>query len=341
MSDSDDKTKVPIKVWVGGTLGAALFITALIWGPWWIEGHRLKDNKGELVSSAGIIVTGFRTMIVAIVAGVFTALGLWYTRKKHELDQRQFEHAQQQFATTLREAQQRDEQQAELTREGQVTGRYVEAIKLLASEKLYERLGGIYSLERIMKDSEKDYETVVEVLAAFIRHAPQEEDTGQPGYRIKDDTQAALSVLSRRPERTERLRINLSGANLHNAAMEGARLRHVDFTHADLTHARADGASLDGAMFVDADLTHMHLRGASLQNVDFFGSTLTQTKFDRADLRKSGFLTAKLVRASFAATNLIGARFLTVDMLLKCNINERTELSKHLADDPRIQERRG
>ncbi|MCZ0999724.1 pentapeptide repeat-containing protein [Streptomyces mirabilis] len=187
---------------------------------------------------------------------------------------------------------------------------------------------------------EKDHETVVEVLAAFIRHAPQEEDTGQPGYGIKDDTRAALSVLSRRPERTERLRINLS-ANLHNAAMEGARLRHVDFTHADLTHAKADGASLDGAMFVDADLTHMHLRGASLQNVDFFGSTLTQTKFDRADLRKSGFLTAKLVRASFAATNLIGARFLTVDMLLKCNINERTELSKHLADDPRIQERRG
>lgn len=93
MSDSDDKTKVPIKVCVGGTLGAALFITALIWGPWWIEGHRLKDNKGELVSSAGIIVTGFRTMIVAIVAGIFTALGLWYTRKKHELDQRQFEHS--------------------------------------------------------------------------------------------------------------------------------------------------------------------------------------------------------------------------------------------------------
>ncbi|MCZ0999723.1 hypothetical protein O1M63_18925 [Streptomyces mirabilis] len=69
---------------------------------------------------------------------IFTALGLWCTRKKHELDQRQFEHAQQQFATTLRETQQRDEQQAELTREGQVTGRYVEAIKLLASEKLYE-----------------------------------------------------------------------------------------------------------------------------------------------------------------------------------------------------------
>ncbi|QDO02196.1 hypothetical protein FNV65_43790 [Streptomyces sp. S1A1-8] len=131
MSGSDDKTKVPIKVWVGGTLGAALFITALIWGPWWIEGHHLKDDKGELVSSAGIIVTGFRTMLVAIGAGIFTAFGLWYTRKKHELDQRQFEHAQQQFATTLRETQQRDEQQAELTREGQVTGRYVEVIKLL------------------------------------------------------------------------------------------------------------------------------------------------------------------------------------------------------------------
>ncbi|MFC9645621.1 hypothetical protein ACFTZF_45200 [Streptomyces mirabilis] len=204
MSDSDDKTKVPIKVWVGGTLGAALFITALIWGPWWIEGHRLKDNKGELVSSAGIIVTGFRTMIVAIVAGIFTALGLWYTRKKHELDQRQFEHAQQQFATTLRETQQRDEQQAELTREGQVTGRYVEAIKLLASEKLYERLGGIYSLERIMKDSEKDHETVVEVLAASsdthhkrrtqVSPATESKTKHRPRYQSSADAQSELSA---------------------------------------------------------------------------------------------------------------------------------------------------
>ncbi|MDH6544046.1 hypothetical protein [Streptomyces sp. SPB4] len=44
-----------------------------------------------------------------------------------------------------------------------------EAIKLLASERTVERLGGIHALERIMRDSAKDHFTVVKVLAAFAR----------------------------------------------------------------------------------------------------------------------------------------------------------------------------
>ncbi|MER5945553.1 hypothetical protein ABT127_05785 [Streptomyces sp. NPDC001904] len=101
--------------------GTAAFIVLLVWGPWWIEGRHLREH-GELVSSAGAIVTGFRTMLVAVAVGGFTAAGLYYTRKKHLLERQQFEHAQQQvaenqkqFETTLRETQKRDEQQAELT----------------------------------------------------------------------------------------------------------------------------------------------------------------------------------------------------------------------------------
>jgi hypothetical protein len=57
-SDSDDKTKIPVKVWIGRTLGAALFLAALIWGPWLVDGHHLREKEGEFVSSAGIIITG-------------------------------------------------------------------------------------------------------------------------------------------------------------------------------------------------------------------------------------------------------------------------------------------
>ncbi|MGO4753345.1 pentapeptide repeat-containing protein, partial [Streptomyces sp. 2MCAF27] len=77
------------------------------------------------------------------------SLGLYYT-------DRNFRHTQE-----------KDREQAELTREGQVTERYVSAIKLLASEKITERLGGIYALERIMHDSGKDQFSVTKVLASF------------------------------------------------------------------------------------------------------------------------------------------------------------------------------
>ena len=40
-----------------------------------------------------------------------------------------------------------------MEREGQVTDRYVEAIKLLGSDNRTERLGGIHALQRIMHDS--------------------------------------------------------------------------------------------------------------------------------------------------------------------------------------------
>jgi hypothetical protein len=56
-----------------------------------------------------------------------------------------------------------------LTQEGQITDRYTRAVEQLGSDKLDVRLGGIYALERIAKDSERDHPTVVEVLSAFVR----------------------------------------------------------------------------------------------------------------------------------------------------------------------------
>jgi hypothetical protein len=56
-----------------------------------------------------------------------------------------------------------------LSREGQVTDRYTKAIGQLASDKLDVRIGGIFALERIARDSAKDHPTVMEVLTAFIR----------------------------------------------------------------------------------------------------------------------------------------------------------------------------
>ena len=71
----------------------------------------------------------------------------------------------------------------ELTEQGQVTDRYTKAIEQLGSDKLDVRVGGIYALERIARDSKTDHPTVMEVLAAFIREHSRE-PRGSPMFAL-------------------------------------------------------------------------------------------------------------------------------------------------------------
>lgn len=52
----------------------------------------------------------------------------------------------------------------------QVTERFSKAVEMLGNkDNLHTRLGGLYALERIANDSDKDYWQVMEVLTAFVR----------------------------------------------------------------------------------------------------------------------------------------------------------------------------
>lgn len=65
--------------------------------------------------------------------------------------------------------------------EGQITDWFTKAIEQLGdSTSLAKRLGGIYALERIARDSLKDHWTIMEVLTAYVReNAPWKENLGQ------------------------------------------------------------------------------------------------------------------------------------------------------------------
>ncbi|MFD8567961.1 pentapeptide repeat-containing protein [Streptomyces sp. NPDC059639] len=334
MSDEQPvPTKRPWWFWPAAAAGTATFIVLLIWGPWWIEGHHLRDSNGELVSSAAIIITGFRTMLVAIAAGGFTAAGLYYTHRSHQ-------------HTVAK-----DREQANLTREGQVTGRYVDAVKLLASDSLHERLGGIYALERIMKDSERDHPTVVDVLSAFIRTRLKEDEQGRNGERTTnrnheagqtskgsgdpdlvspaEDVAAALSVLNRRPaERRHTVPLAVPGAelclhdledvswpwadltkaNLLQARLVGADLEFAILTGATLNQAKLAGATLRGASLEEAKLSAAVLTRADLTGVDLESANLTKARLDRTDLREARLNGADLTEANLSKARLHGAR---------------------------------
>ncbi|MFJ7018467.1 pentapeptide repeat-containing protein [Streptomyces sp. NPDC101117] len=346
--------------------------TLLLWrGPWWIDGSHLR--KKDLEPADGVVITGFRTMLVALGAGAIAGLGLYYTHKNHQQTEKLFTHTRE-----------KDREQAELTREGQVTERYVEAIKLLSSENLTQRLGGIYSLERIMRDSEKDHALVIEVLAAFIRDLsfqdlvkPETQVAAYSSYRhgaAREDMQAALTVLGRRPNRAEpfdidlrgvRLpRVNLSGANLSatdlrdadlsGATLIGANLSGAELEGAKLAGAKLGGVLLQGALLIHADLSgsdlsqaNLHaaqLYGAVLTNALLSGASLSGADFARSDMRGANLNGARLNGAHFVEANLDRAYLRDVidaseGMLAAAHLTTTTTLPEWLAETPRIRKR--
>jgi uncharacterized protein YjbI with pentapeptide repeats len=296
MSDEKRQNKVPIRALALGILAATAFIIAFWQAPWWFDSLHIR--KTNLQPADGVIITGVRTGLVAFAAGIIAGAGLWYTHKKHELEQQQFLHVQEQFResqkqfeTTLRETQKRDERQAELTREGQVTGRYVEAIKLLASENPAERLGGIYALERIMADSHRDLSSIIDVLAAFIRTQSSE-------ARNHVEVHAAFKVIGRRPDGPTQT-ILFTGANLSHSYLESPKFPHVSFDSATLREVNWKGALLSNAHFSGADLSYAVMPDGNLN-----AAVMIETKMQNANFQWASFVGTDLRAACMEGANL-------------------------------------
>ena len=228
--------------------------------------------------------------------------------------------------------------------EKQVTERFTQAINQLGNEKIEVRLGGIYALERIAKDSPKDHWTIMEVLTAFVRERsklpkgnskqtlltdslPQSEpseDNAQP--KIAADEQAALTVIGRRDLKKEKLNqhINLSqaylsGANLSGANLRFADLRFADLRFADLRFANLSGASLINANLESADLRFADLSGANLERVNLSKANLSKANLSHADLfyarlRYAVLCDAYLSHADLSCANLSGTNLRVADL---------------------------
>jgi hypothetical protein len=199
-----------------------------------------------------------------------------------------------------------------LTRRGQHADRYAKAIALLSSEKLAERIGGIYALEHVMRDSVKDQRTVVDVLAAFVREsAPvkqelDRDDSGRPA-KPATDVQAALIVLGRRPAPAESVPIDLTATDLRGARLDGARLSGAVFDSSRLDGAVLSEADLRAASFRDATLVDADLTGGDLACADLVGADLSGAQLGRTRLREATLIRARLDNATAFGADLTKA----------------------------------
>lgn len=212
----------------------------------------------------------------------------------------------------------------EATQEKQVTERFTQAINQLGNESnLHIRLGGIYALERIAKDSQKDHWTIMEVLTSFVREKSPvrdsyfDEDTGEmfseieDGGRLAPDIQATLTVIGRRDlgrdPQSARLNINSTGlivADLSHVNFTRAKLCGVNLQEADLREAELSWADFYNSKLYSAKLDGANLVGAGFLGADLFGASLFGANLGMADFRD-----ARLVNVELSMTTLNGAKF--------------------------------
>ncbi|BCJ56513.1 hypothetical protein Asp14428_79880 [Actinoplanes sp. NBRC 14428] len=305
---ADARRRWPVLTVTAAVLGGLALVTVLL-GP---VSAALTPLAGVATKDRSAALNATRQVLLAGIAGAFALGGLAFTARSFFL-----------------------------TRRGQIADRYAKAMSQLASERLVERVGGIYALEHLMHESDRNHTTVMEVLAAFVRDRtstppgapgggppsatgrppgaePPEPTGAEPpeptgaeaqglpggaGGGLPTDVRTALTVLGRRPRRPERHPLTLPGVVLPGAGLAGAFLATAELPGADLRDAELSEADL-----TDTNLMRADLRGALLRGATLAGALLTAADLSGADLSGADLRGAVLTSTALTGTILDDAR---------------------------------
>jgi uncharacterized protein YjbI with pentapeptide repeats len=190
---------------------------------------------------------------------------------------------------------------AQLSQESQITDRYYRAIQAVGSDRPEVRLGAIYALERIARESSRDSWPIMQVLTAYVRERARWSTDREKGFsETTADVQAVMNVLRNRDLRNDLDSLDLSAIDLRKADLEDIHLRNANLT----------GAHLDASMLIGADLRQAHLDRASLR-----GAFLSLPKGSK-DLSQKGPNWRRLFLYKFfpSPADLSGASLIAADL---------------------------
>ncbi|MGW4933486.1 pentapeptide repeat-containing protein [Streptomyces sp. NPDC004166] len=285
-------------------LGLAIGIAFLLlqWVP-----HKLADTEAKQLKPTERLthLNTVRGMVLQTAGGLAVLGGLVYTARSYVL-----------------------------SRQSQITDRYASAVSQLSSEHLDARLGGVFALQRLARDSRHDAKSIAQVLSSFVvrrrpltRSVPNWRATslapGQPAqaHRPTPDVQAALETLGSmgRTGRAELAETDLRGVELRGLSFERADmqqclLRGGDLRHTILREAQLDGTDLRGARLEGADLTAARLAGADLRGAEIKEAVLIDCSLSSARLEDAWASSAFLRRADLFSARLDRARLDGADL---------------------------
>ena len=251
------------------------------WG-WLRETPNGYESGSTTVRNLGLIVAG----LIAL------PLTLWRIRVADQ----QAKAAQKQVETSQR--------QVETSQHSLLNERYQRGAEMLGREVLSVRLGGIFALGRLAREHPEEYHVqIMRLFCAFVRNplVTKEDEkaakltklVAERGVKEEEeselrlDVQEIMAAIGKRSdaqihieeqEQPATLGLDLRGAKLVDAYLDGAKLTNAFLFNANLARAILRdavlvGTNLDCTVLDDADLT-----GANLSNV----TGMTQAQLDTA-----------------------------------------------------------
>lgn len=254
----------------------------ILWFPEWGVNQNLSQRGGAQPEAEAYVklVNESRTTAVQLVGGLALLIGLYFTKRN-----------------------------LQLTEHGKNTDRYVKAIEMLSQSPVggqkvnsVLRLGAVYSLAALARDSHILYWPAMDALSGLMRlkngwkEIPSKTDdkVHPPPY-----IQAALEAVIFRRKASEKFRYDLSGAKLIGA-----------FGLRRMWNSSSEFANFRRCYLWSSDLTGAHLEGANFKNANCYSCN-----FSDADLSQANFVEVDDVRyANFTDANLGGANFCGVNL---------------------------
>ncbi len=263
-----------------------------------IDNIRIGDDAFR---NASLSIAGSITLFIALLGVVLTVIRSILTRQQNDTAQQKIVGEQ-------------------ISRAIDQIGTYKQDVNGAQNEINIEvRLGGLYSLQRIMEDSLRDMLPIARIIYAYVRENVKRDRVkkeGQKHVALPEDIEAALKITSQfNKEWKKRFgdfpkdkQLNLSRADFTKYSLTGMDfsntiLEYTNFTDADLYYANLSNAYLYFSNLSNVKLYYANLSGADLSGVNLVKAYLVSANLSGADL--SG---ANLSGANLADVNLYDAR---------------------------------
>ncbi len=283
-------------------LGGLVVLGLVVWAlwcipPWQVEQVRVRlDTPEKDEYRLATLEDEYRRTLVQSIGGFFLLVGLYLTWRRIVATEENVRVAQENVSVA--------QENVRVAQEGNITGGFTKAIAQLGDDKMAIQLGGIYALERIARDSEKDHGPIMEVLTAYVReNAPSQGE--KAADRPTTDIQAILTVFGRR--KTTGLNRRIGGGSAEGGVpgrwQTSGKNRGPDSL--DLNHTHLVGAELISADLTTANLNKANLNGAKLVGAELEGAELHDADLSMATLTGAKNLTAEQIqsaRSCFGAT---------------------------------------
>lgn len=237
--------------------------------------------------------------------------------------------------------------QAKVAEQGHITDRFTKAVEQLGNDHLEVRVGAIYALERIAKDSARDYWAIIETFATYVRQeslertkrsaqaaaeresassegdapdAPSAPRKEEPEYDTPVDIEAILTIFGRRQKEeikkfySDKKLIKLYGAQLNRVQWKEENLEYIDLSGSNLQNTVFVKTTFKNSKFVQANFNEARFEGVVFDDADCSGASFEKAVFQEVTATGANFQQAKLKQADLKNATLQNADFSHADL---------------------------